>query len=93
MEKTLGQIAHEAHQVSSLWKCPWEDLTDGSKAAFEVVALAVAAAVKEEDARICDRRRRYVSSGTGFSVLSHDAATAEAGYCADDIRASIKEVK
>lgn len=37
-------------------------------------------------AKTCEARRRTVSNGNGLSMLAHDPASIEAGYCADAIR-------
>lgn len=41
---------------------------------------------REACAKVCEARRRTVSNGNGLSFVATDAATAEAGYCADAIR-------
>ena len=48
---------------------------------------AALAAERERCAKVCDKRRRTVSTGNGTSYPSFDPASVEAGYCADNIRA------
>lgn len=98
MDKTLGQIAFEAaEQTGVRWNVPWEE--SFAKDDWEEIAAAVAAAVKEEDARICEENIAGISYGRTSQgpCLSpcdkagggrHDGMTYAAA-----IRASIKEVK
>lgn len=95
MDKTLGQIAFEAPPKRF---CEWEDISPEYQKEWEHVAAAVASAVKEEDARICDEEANHAEkqqTGSSFDqvnvMLRHHIAASD--RCADAIRASIKEVK
>ena len=43
-------------------------------------------AERERCAKVCESRQSRVSNGNGVSYQSFDAASVEAGYCADSIR-------
>lgn len=84
MDKTLGQIAFES--VPKRF-CEWEVISPEYQKEWEHVAAAVAAAVKEEDARICANvcGGQSPSFNDDYNAGCYDGAAA--------IRASIKEVK
>lgn len=75
-EKSLGQVLHEAklpaqHGVSLLVPVPWHTLSQDQAAEMERMAQAVAAAVREQCAQVCDE---YVRVATG--VMNEDAVDA-----------------
>lgn len=81
MTKTLGQIAHEAGEKVGNWLRTWDNMSNGQKYEWEAIAAAVAAAVKEEDAKIVEN---YFHLGYQSTVYETADELAEA------IRASIK---
>lgn len=82
--KTLGQVTYEAAiRGNGQWP-EWELVS--IKDHWEAIAATVAAAVKEEDARICDDMPELVFAGSNMRQTIPDD-------CAAAIRASIKEVK
>lgn len=86
MDKTLGQVALDAIVGQVSWApFTWKMLNDTQKSDWERIASAVAAAVKEEDARICEE--------WGHECHGEGRDDSEAFDCADRIRASIKEGK
>lgn len=88
MDKTLGQIAHEAGERYGGWARKWEHLGPGQRNEWESIAQTVAAAVHEEDARICEARSEQIMESNRMVsayVMGFENAAA--------IRASIKEVK
>lgn len=94
MDKTLGQIADEVARE-------WQMSFAGVEYDFAIeVSKRFAAAVKEEDARICETLRDKSDDlnnaiaeecGEGHFYLTGKAVSAN--RCAAAIRASIKEVK
>lgn len=90
MDKTLGQIALESIVGKVSWSpFPWRMLNDQQKSDWEAIAAAVAAAVKEEDARICEALGDC-GPDNGCCPTYWNEALDRAELA---IRASIKEVK
>ena len=57
MEKTLGQIAHEAGEKAGGWSRKWEYMGDAQRAEWEAIAEAVAEQVRKEGDRIAELKR------------------------------------
>lgn len=87
MSKTLGQIAFEALPPIGGWRSKWEELIEVDRVRWGKVASAVTAAVKEEDAKLCEDER---VEEVGEVDQAYNWATE---HCAAAIRARIDRAK
>ena len=82
MTKTLGCIAFDADTDAHTmpWDEPWEGLPESERSAYERMAAAVAAQVRERCAQVCERARPDggrawdEAQHACFDALSHVAA-------------------
>ena len=69
MEKTLGQIAHEAGEKAGGWSRKWEHMGDGQRAEWEAIAEAVARHERAAAELRCAKTPVLLAGHHGYTAL------------------------